>query len=315
MAGDDTRLQAVALASPRGFCAGVVRAIDIVELALEKFGSPLYVRKEIVHNRHVVEGLKRRGVTFVDELTEVPDGSTVVFSAHGVSPEVHRDAERRHLRIIDATCPLVTKVHLEAVRYSGKSYEMLLVGHRQHEEVEGTMGEAPGRIRLVESVEDAERVQVEDPSRVALLTQTTLSVEDTKSIVAVLKRRFPALEAPSKDDICYATQNRQMAVRELAKTAQLILVIGSANSSNSNRLVEEARMAGVRAHLIDDVSGLDPAWLDGVETVGVTSGASAPDFLVDQLVEFLRGRGARVTEVRTIEENVRFALPSIVQPD
>jgi len=312
---DVAGIRTVALAAPRGFCAGVVRAVDIVELALEKFGAPLYVRKEIVHNRHVVEGLKRRGVTFVDELAEVPDGSTVVFSAHGVSPAVHADAERRRLRIIDATCPLVTKVHLEAVRYSGKDYEILLVGHRQHEEVEGTMGEAPGRIRLVESVEDAELVQVDDPNRVALLTQTTLSVEDTKNIVAVLKRRFPALEAPSKDDICYATQNRQMAVRELAKTAQLILVIGSANSSNSNRLVEEARMTGARAYLIDDVSSLDPAWLEGVETVGVTSGASAPEFLVENLVAHLRTRGARVTEVRTVEENVRFALPSIVQPD
>ena len=303
----------IVLAAPRGFCAGVVRAVDIVELALSKFGSPLYVRKEIVHNKHVVEGLRKRGVTFVDELSEVPDGATVVFSAHGVSPAVKADADRRGLRVIDATCPLVTKVHLEALRFSASGSEILLIGHREHEEVEGTLGEAPDRMRLVESVEDAERVEVRDPSRLAYITQTTLSMEDTREIVAVLKRRFPKIETPAKDDICYATQNRQVAVRELAKIARVILVVGSKNSSNSNRLVEEARLAGARAYLIDDISEIDPAWLEGAETVGVTSGASAPEFLVEQVVASLRERGARVVEeVKTAEENVKFALPAIL---
>jgi 4-hydroxy-3-methylbut-2-en-1-yl diphosphate reductase len=303
-------IERVTLASPRGFCAGVERAIEIVEIALERFGRPLFVRKEIVHNRHVVEGLERRGVVFIDELAEAPDGATVVFSAHGVSPAVRADAAARGLRVIDATCPLVTKVHLEALRFAEAGYEILLIGHRHHDEVEGTMGEAPERMTLVQSVDEAERVAVRDPSRVAYLTQTTLSVEDTKNIVAVLRRRFPAIETPAKDDICYATQNRQVAVRKLAETAPLILVIGSKNSSNSNRLVEEARLAGARAHLIDDISQIDPAWLEGVATIGVTSGASAPDFLVEQVVAEMKRRGAgSVLEIRTVEENVRFSLP------
>jgi 4-hydroxy-3-methylbut-2-enyl diphosphate reductase len=307
-------LTQVALASPRGFCAGVVRAVDIVEIALERFGSPLFVRRQIVHNRHVVETLERRGVIFIDELSEAPDGATVVFSAHGVSPAVRADAARRGLRVIDATCPLVTKVHLEALRFASKGYQILLIGHRQHEEIEGTMGEAPERITLIESVDEAERVEVRDPSRLAYLTQTTLSVEDTKNIVAVLKRRFPAIETPAKDDICYATQNRQVAVRELARTAPVILVIGSKNSSNSNRLVEEAILVGARAYLIDDVSEIQPGWLEGVATVGVTSGASAPEILVKEVVESLRRLGARdVQEVRTVEEDVHFPLPASLE--
>ena len=304
----------VVLASPRGFCAGVVRAIDIVEIALERFGSPLYVRKEIVHNKHVVEGLQRRGVIFIDELSEAPDSSTVVFSAHGVSPAVREEADRRFLRVIDATCPLVTKVHLEALRFAESDYEILLIGHRRHEEVEGTMGEAPERMQVVESAEEAERVVVRDPSRVAYLTQTTLSMEDTKTIVAVLKRRFPAIQTPAKDDICYATQNRQTAVRKLAEVAPVILVIGSKNSSNSNRLVEEAILAGSRGYLIDDVGDIRPEWVEGASSVGITSGASAPDFLVDQVIDWLRQRGASVVEeVKTSEENVRFSLPALLQ--
>lgn len=307
-------LEKVQLAAPRGFCAGVVRAVDIVEIALKRFGAPLYVRKEIVHNFHVVDGLKKRGAVFVEELSEVPDGSTVVFSAHGISPAVRQDAAKRRLRVIDATCPLVTKVHLEALRFDREGYEIILIGHRRHEEVEGTMGETPGRMKLVESIDDAEKVVVENSGRVAYLTQTTLSLEDTKNIVAVLKRRFPQIQTPARDDICYATQNRQGAVRKLAQTAPVILVVGSKNSSNSNRLVEEAKLAGARAYLIDDVSGIDPAWIDGVATVGVTSGASAPDFLVRQVVEYLRSRGAEaVEEVRTVEENVRFHLPAMLQ--
>lgn len=304
-------MEKVLLASPRGFCAGVERAIEIVEITLERFGRPLFVRKEIVHNRHVVEGLEGRGVVFIDDLDEAPDGATVVFSAHGVSPAVRAQAEARGLRIVDATCPLVTKVHLEAVRFAESGHEILLIGHRRHEEVEGTMGEAPSRMTLVESVEDAENVAVGDPSRVAYLTQTTLSVEDTKNIVAVLKRRFPAIRTPARDDICYATQNRQLAVRRLACSVPLILVIGSKNSSNSNRLVEEAVLAGARAHLVDDVSEIAADWLDGVTAVGVTSGASAPEFLVGQVVAELQRRGATVVEeVRTVEENVRFSLPA-----
>jgi 4-hydroxy-3-methylbut-2-enyl diphosphate reductase len=304
------RLRTVLLAAPRGFCAGVVRAVEIVELALDCVEPPLYVRREIVHNRHVVRGFEERGVRFVQELSEVPDGATVVFSAHGVSPAVRADAAARRLRILDATCPLVTKVHLEAIRFAREGVAVLLIGHAGHEEVEGTMGEAGGSIRLVSSVADAESVAVGDASRVAYITQTTLSMEDTRPIVEALKRRFPAIQSPSKNDICYATQNRQLAVRALARQAPVILVVGSRNSSNSNRLVEEARLAGARAHLLDDVSQLDPAWLEGAETVGVTSGASAPEFLVEAIVASLRSLGAEeVRIVRTVEEDVHFALP------
>ena len=301
----------VVLAAPRGFCAGVVRAIDVVELALECVEPPLYVRREIVHNLHVVRGFEKRGVRFVEELDEVPDGATVVFSAHGIAPRVREEAQRRGLKVIDATCPLVTKVHLEAIRFERLGYRIILIGHPNHEEVEGTMGEAESRIALVSSAADAEAVEVEDPERVAYITQTTLSMEDTRPIVETLKRRFPHIAGPAKDDICYATPNRQLAVRALAREAPVILVIGSKNSSNSNRLVEEAQLAGARAYLVDDASGVDPAWLAGAETVGVTSGASAPEFLVDQMVAHLTSLGAeRVERLVTVEEDVHFALPA-----
>jgi 4-hydroxy-3-methylbut-2-enyl diphosphate reductase len=300
----------ILLAAPRGFCAGVVRAIDVVNLALECVEPPLYVRREIVHNLHVVRGFEKRGVRFVEELDEVPDGATVVFSAHGIAPRVREDARRRGLNVIDATCPLVTKVHLEAIRFARLGYRIILIGHPNHEEVEGTMGEAESRITLVSSVEEAEAVEVEDAERVAYITQTTLSMEDTRPIVETLKRRFPRIVGPAKDDICYATQNRQVAIRALAREAPVILVIGSRNSSNSNRLVEEAQLAGARAYLVDDASGVDPAWLEGTETVGITSGASAPEFLVDEMVAHLTALGAeRVDRLVTVEEDVHFPLP------
>jgi 4-hydroxy-3-methylbut-2-en-1-yl diphosphate reductase len=305
-----TSVRRILLAAPRGFCAGVVRAVEIVDLALDCFDPPVYVRKEIVHNRHVVKDFEARGVRFVDELTEVPDRATVVFSAHGVSPAVRAAAVERGLKVIDATCPLVTKVHLEAVRFARLGYDILLVGHASHEEVEGTMGEAVGRIRLVSSVADAEAIAVADPDRVSLITQTTLSMEDTRPIVETLKRRFPGIHVPARDDICYATQNRQVAVRALARRAPVILVVGSRNSSNSNRLVEEAVLAGSRAYLIDDVSEIDFGWLEGVETLGITSGASAPEFLVQGIVRRLGGPGVvDIEEVLTVEEDVHFPLP------
>ncbi|HLN81261.1 MAG TPA: 4-hydroxy-3-methylbut-2-enyl diphosphate reductase [Thermoanaerobaculia bacterium] len=300
----------VLLAAPRGFCAGVVRAIDVVNLALECVDAPLYVRREIVHNLHVVQGFEKRGVRFVEELDEVPDGATVVFSAHGIAPRVRDEARRRELNVIDATCPLVTKVHLEAIRFERRGFRIILIGHPNHEEVEGTMGEAESRMTLVSSIAEAVSVEVEDPDRVAYITQTTLSMEDTRPIVETLKRRFPEIVGPARDDICYATQNRQVAVRALAREASVILVIGSKNSSNSNRLVEEAQLAGARAYLVDDASGVDPAWLEGVETVGVTSGASAPEFLVEQMVAHLTALGAeRVDDLVTVEEDVHFPLP------
>ncbi|MEO8349540.1 MAG: 4-hydroxy-3-methylbut-2-enyl diphosphate reductase [Acidobacteriota bacterium] len=301
----------VLLAAPRGFCAGVVRAIDVVDLALECVEPPLYVRREIVHNLHVVRGFEKRGVRFVDELDEVPDGATVIFSAHGIAPRVREAAALRKLNVIDATCPLVTKVHLEAIRFARQKYRIILIGHPGHEEVEGTIGEAESRIVLVSSVAEAEAVEVEDPGRVAYITQTTLSMEDTRPIVEALKRRFPRIAGPAKADICYATQNRQVAVRALARQAPVILVIGSKNSSNSNRLVEEAAIAGARAYLVDDASGVDPAWLEGADTVGLTSGASAPEFLVDQMIAHLKSLGVEVVEdLVTVEENVHFPLPA-----
>ncbi|HEU5249818.1 MAG TPA: 4-hydroxy-3-methylbut-2-enyl diphosphate reductase [Thermoanaerobaculia bacterium] len=301
----------IVLAAPRGFCAGVVRAIDVVNLALECVDPPLYVRREIVHNLHVVRGFEKRGVRFVEELDEVPDGATVVFSAHGIAPRVREEAQRRGLKVIDATCPLVTKVHLEAIRFARLGYRIILIGHPNHEEVEGTMGEADSRITLVSSVTQAESVEAEDADRVAYITQTTLSMEDTRPIVETLKRRFPHIVGPTRDDICYATQNRQLAVRALAREAPVILVIGSKNSSNSNRLVEEAELAGARAYLVDDASGVDPSWLEGATTVGVTSGASAPEFLVEQMIAHLKSLGAeRVDDLVTVEEDVHFPLPA-----
>lgn len=309
-------MRKVVLAGPRGFCAGVIRAIDIVEIALEVYPKPIYVRKEIVHNAHVVRRLEGKGVIFVDELDQVPSGNTVVFSAHGVSPEVRRKARERDLKTIDATCPLVTKVHLEALRYARRDDTIILIGHEGHEEVEGTMGEAPERMVLVGSVEAVEALEVPDPEKVAYLTQTTLSLEDTREIVAALRRRFPKIQGPPSDDICYATQNRQMAVHELATRVDMVLVVGAANSSNSNRLVEEASKCGVPAYLIGDAAEIDPDWLEDVESVGLTSGASAPEDLVQGVVEFLRRQGAtEVEELVTREENVHFALPKSLVAD
>ena len=303
-------LAEIVLAGPRGFCAGVERAIEIVEQALEVVGVPIYVRREIVHNRHVVEALREKGAVFVDELDEVPERATVIFSAHGVSPAVRQAATTRNLRVIDATCPLVTKVHLEAIRYAKEGRTIVLVGHADHDEVIGTLGEAPRRIVVIDSVEEAERLVVEDPEKVAYLTQTTLSVDDTKAVIEVLRRRFPAILGPSRDDICYATQNRQAAVKHLANDVDLVLVLGAANSSNANRLREVAEALGTRARLINDVRDIRPEWLEGCGRIGVTAGASTPEFLVREVVDYLGGRGApAVREFRVVEEDVRFGLP------
>ncbi len=300
----------VILASPRGFCAGVVRAIEIVNLALEAYPKPVYVRKEIVHNPYVVEELRRKGAVFVETLDEVPEAGTVIFSAHGVAPEVWEEARERGLNVIDATCPLVTKVHVEALRYARRGSTIVLIGHKGHDEVVGTMGEAPEHMRLVSSVEDVERLQVPDPDKVAYLTQTTLSLEDTREIIEALRQKYPAVQGPPSEDICYATQNRQMAVRELAGKADLILVVGAANSSNSNRLVEEAEKAGAISYLINDVDSIRPEWLNGIETVGLTSGASAPEILVSQVLDFFERRGAVIEELVTRTESVQFPLPA-----
>jgi 4-hydroxy-3-methylbut-2-enyl diphosphate reductase len=300
----------VLLASPRGFCAGVERAVDTVERALELYGAPVYVRKQIVHNKHVVEDLERRGAIFVDEVADVPLGATVVFSAHGISPAVRSDAAARRLNTIDATCPLVTKVHTQARRYADAGYAIAFIGHAGHEEVEGTMGEAPEAIVLVEDVDDAHRVELPADRPLAYITQTTLSLDETRAIVDVLRARFPHIQAPAKEDICYATSNRQWAVKELLAEVELLLVIGSTNSSNSKRLVEVARAAGVSAHLVDDVTEIDEAWLDGVETVGLTSGASAPERLVREVCDWFRARGvADVAEFSSAFEDVVFRLP------
>jgi 4-hydroxy-3-methylbut-2-enyl diphosphate reductase len=306
----------VLLAAPRGYCAGVDRAIEIVEVALATYGPPVYVRKQIVHNLHVVRRLEGKGAIFVEELDEVPSGSTVVFSAHGVAPEVHQQAKARDLKVIDATCPLVTKVHQEARKFAGKGYDIVLIGHKGHEEVIGTMGEAPGTIHLVADEEEARQVRIADSEKVAYLTQTTLSVDETVGVIDVLRDRFPVLAGPRSDDICYATQNRQTAVKQLAHECQLILVIGAENSSNSRRLVEVARSRGCQSHLIAEASAIDPAWLEGVETVGVTSGASAPEWLIDELIEVLRQRGAsEVREVEVVPEDVHFSLPRGLRQD
>ena len=301
-------IKKVLLANPRGFCAGVVRAIEIVERVLELFPPPVYVFHEIVHNRYVVEDLSRRNVIFVDDLEDVPNGAVCVFSAHGVSPQIRDKARRKNLRVIDATCPLVTKVHLEAIRFAREGYSLVLIGHPGHEEVVGTMGEA--QMQLVSSVADVEKLEFPDPEKVIYLTQTTLSLDDTAHIKEALQRRFPKMQSPSKDDICYATQNRQNAVKEITGRVDLILVIGSQNSSNSQRLREVSSAAGVPAYLINDEREIDPAWLEGVETVGVTAGASAPDRLVHQVVAYLRSVGARVVEGLDVQdEHVNFALP------
>jgi 4-hydroxy-3-methylbut-2-enyl diphosphate reductase len=304
----------VLLAAPRGYCAGVDRAVETVEHALDLYGEPVYVRKEIVHNKHVVHELEKRGAIFVEEETEVPAGEMVVFSAHGVAPSVHENSEKRGLRTIDATCPLVTKVHVEARKFAEDGYTIVLVGHEGHEEVEGTMGEAPERTVLVQTEADVDQLEVEDPNRIAYITQTTLSVDETGSIIARLRQKFPNAVGPKTDDICYATTNRQHAVKALAAECDLVLVIGSTNSSNSNRLVEVAREHGAQSHLIDNHLQVDDAWLDGVETVGITSGASAPEELVERLVNFFRERGAdEVGELTTVEEDVRFMLPGEIR--
>jgi len=303
-------LQQIVLAGPRGFCAGVDRAIDIVELALQICPHPVYVRKEIVHNRHVVEALRAKGAHFVDELDEVPDDATVIFSAHGISPAVRSEAQRRGLRVIDATCPLVTKVHLEAVRYAREGYSIILVGHADHDEVVGTMGEAPDRMFLIAHPEDVDKLDVPDPEKVAYLTQTTLSVDDTRDCIEALRRRFPKIVGPAKNDICYATQNRQAAVKTVASEVDVLLVIGAANSSNANRLVEVSTVMGTPSYLINDKNDIRPEWLEGAGRVGVTAGASTPEFLVTEVVEELR-RAPRsdVREVHVVEEDVRFGLP------
>ncbi|HXJ96880.1 MAG TPA: 4-hydroxy-3-methylbut-2-enyl diphosphate reductase [Terriglobia bacterium] len=305
------RPQKLLLARPRGFCAGVDRAIEVVNMALELFPGPIYVRKQIVHNRHVIESFLAKGVIFVDEISEVPDGALVIFSAHGVSPEVRAGAAARGLRVIDATCPLVTKVHFEAVRFRNEGRSIILVGHKGHEEVAGTMGEVPGHVQLVGTPEEAERVEVLDPDRVAVVTQTTLGVDDANAIIDVLRRRFPKLATPSSDDICYATQNRQTSVKSLAKRAGLVLVLGSDNSSNSQRLREVAEDCGARAYLIDDASEIDPGWLEGIDCVGVTAGASAPEHLVEAVVGYFMRLGVtEVEEVEAVQERVTFAPPA-----
>ena len=303
-------VERVLLASPRGYCAGVERAVETVELALEHFGAPIYVRKQIVHNAHVVRDLEERGAIFVDSEEEAPEGATIVFSAHGVAPAVHERATALGLKTLDATCPLVTKVHVQARRYAAGGYTVLLIGHAGHEEVEGTMGEAPEATILVESVDDAERLELPPDAKVAYITQTTLSVDETAEIIALLRRRFPQIHAPKKEDICYATSNRQWAVKEMIEQIDLLLVIGSRNSSNSNRLVEVARAEGVDAYLIDDERDIREAWLEEVRIVGVTSGASAPEKLVERVCEWFRARGvAEIEPYRMVDEDVTFKLP------
>jgi 4-hydroxy-3-methylbut-2-enyl diphosphate reductase len=303
-------VQKVLLASPRGYCAGVERAVETVEKALDHYGAPVYARKQIVHNLHVVHELEERGAIFVDDETEVPEGRTMVLSAHGVAPSVHENAELRSLRTIDATCPLVTKVHVQARRYAADGYFVILIGHAGHEEVVGTMGEIPGSIALVESIDDVATLTVPEGAKLAYVTQTTLSVDETADVIAALRRRFPEIRAPQREDICYATSNRQWAVKELLPEVELLLVIGSQNSSNSNRLVETAHAAGLPSYLIDDETEIDESWLDGIAIVGITSGASAPEKLVQRVCVWFRARG--VTDIephRFVEEDIEFRLP------
>ncbi len=300
----------ILLAKPRGFCAGVDRAIEVVKLALEVFGPPVYVRHEIVHNRHVVEGLRALGARFVDHISDVPPKTVVIFSAHGVSPAVRAEAKARGLHAIDATCPLVTKVHLEAIRYARDGYCIVLIGHRGHVEVEGTMGEVPGGMWLVSTPEEVETLELKNPDRAAYLTQTTLSVDDTRAVVEALKRRFPKIRGPKKDDICYATTNRQNAVKAIAREADVILVVGAPESSNANRLVEVAEGAGVRSYLVESAADIDASWVAGARRVGLTAGASAPESLVSRVVDRLfELGGTRVREIELIKEDITFALP------
>lgn len=306
--GEDKK---ILLLKPRGFCAGVVRAIDVVKIALDLYGPPIYVRKEIVHNKHVVDELREAGAIFVEELEEVPESARAVFSAHGVSPKVRREARRRHLQVIDATCPLVTKVHLEAVKFAREGFSIVLIGHKDHDEVIGTLGEAPDRTFLVSSVADVDALVILDPARVCYLTQTTLSLDETCDIVIRLRQRFPFIQGPPAQDICYATENRQMAVKAVATVCDLLLVVGSDNSSNSKRLVEVSENSGVRAYLVNDRFSVSASWLEGVKNVAVTAGASAPEYLVEELVNFLRENGFRLLEeLELVEEDVRFSLPA-----
>lgn len=301
----------ILLLKPRGFCAGVVRAIDVVKIALDLYGAPIYVRKEIVHNRHVVDELRQAGAIFVEELAEVPEGARVIFSAHGVSPAVRSEAKQRNLQVIDATCPLVTKVHLEAVRFAKQGYTIILIGHRDHDEVTGTLGEAPESTILVSDVADVDRLQIKDPERMVYLTQTTLSLDETSDIVTRLRERFPKIAGPKTQDICYATENRQLAVKAVAPLCGALLVVGSQNSSNSRRLVEVCQKAGVPAYLLDDCSEVMPSMLQNVDTVAVTAGASAPEHLVQELIDHLRLKGyTELEEAEIKEEDVRFTLPS-----
>lgn len=303
-------MKKVILAAPRGYCAGVDRAVQMVERAIDTCGAPVYVRKEIVHNQHVVSELEKRGAIFVDQETEIPEGAVCIFSAHGVSPEVRRNAEARNLQVIDATCPLVTKVHLEAKKFARGGRQIVLVGHHGHEEIEGTAGEVPDRTHVIESVEQIDGLDLQPDEPIAYLTQTTLSVDDTLEVVDGLRQRFSNISGPHSDDICYATQNRQVAVKALAPGCDVVLIVGAVNSSNSNRLVEVAEVAGTPAHLVPDESHLDPAWLAGVETVGISSGASAPEILVDRLLEKLAGLGYTDVETKTVTtEDVTFSLP------
>lgn len=305
----------VLLLKPRGFCAGVVRAIDIVRIALETFGAPIYVRKEIVHNRFVVNELADKGAIFVDDIHQVPEGARVIYSAHGVSPAVRDQSKERHLKVIDATCPLVTKVHVEAVKFARQGYSLVLIGHRDHDEIEGTLGEAPDVTQVVSSVAEVQNLEVPDPEHVAYLTQTTLSLDESRDIIQALKQKFPKIVGPHSQDICYATENRQVAVKNVAHSADLVLVVGSNNSSNSNRLVEVSRNLGTRGYLIDNAEAIKPEWLEGVSNVAVTAGASAPEILVEGVIGYLKKNGfGTVEEVEVMPENVRFGLPpEIVQ--
>jgi 4-hydroxy-3-methylbut-2-enyl diphosphate reductase len=305
----------ILLLKPRGFCAGVVRAIDIVKIALETFGAPIYVRKEIVHNSFVVNELAAKGAIFVDDIDDVPEGMRVIYSAHGVSPAVRERSQERRLKVIDATCPLVTKVHVEAVKFARQGYSLVLIGHRDHDEIEGTLGEAPTVTQVVSNVQEVATLEVPDPDRVAYLTQTTLSLDEARDIIEALKIKFPNIVGPHSQDICYATENRQVAVKNVAHKADLVLVVGSNNSSNSNRLVEVSKNLSTRSYLIDNREAIDPKWLEGVRTVALTAGASAPEVLVEEVVEYLQDHGfGQVQEVEVMPENVRFGLPpEIVQ--